>query len=107
MPRIEATVCTIEELKAFKVRIPDAVLPFLPEYLKRFASPSLACLKCKREGTFTWGIQHGEGYCAKCHWPNRGFHYFKRDDGTEEDTFFAVLQYHPDVVIKSRRRKAA
>lgn len=25
-------------------------------------------------GSFTWGIAHGEGFCARCQWPARGFH---------------------------------
>lgn len=42
-------------------------------------------------GGFEWGLTHGEGHCAHCHYPMRGHH---RVDGlgTIQNLF---LPYHP------------
>ena len=58
--------------------------------------PSLIEQLLKRTG-FTWGLVHGEGYCANCGWPARAHHYVKTPSG---ETICVLqhlpLQYHPD-----------
>lgn len=69
----------------------------------------LVCPKCGAAlggllGSFTWGIQHGEGFCARdqCGWPARGHHVIEVDNGDAGDkarlAFSYPLAYHPDVV---------
>lgn len=45
--------------------------------------------------TFTWGLAHGEGYCAECGYPARAIHFIKFDNEEGSLKFQRVLQYHP------------
>jgi hypothetical protein len=73
---------------------------FPAEYLARYAEPSAegACLSCGEARTFTWGVTHGEGFCCKCHWPARLYHFIKDAEG-KETRVVRLLQYHPDQII--------
>lgn len=45
-------------------------------------------------GGFEWGLAHGEGHCATCRYPMRGYH--RVDDlGTIRNLF---LSYHPSTL---------
>jgi len=106
--------CRVDEV--FAEHKGDGVVAYLAEYLKPFATPILRekehsteflCLNCGSSlngfllGTFQWGIVHGEGFCSKCHWPARLYHYLKLPDGTEGRIVF-MLQYHPDFVKRKK-----
>lgn len=97
---------SLDELRAV-IAESDTFTPafaaILDLYLARFAMPSDVaatrpenpCLKC---GTlyagFRWGIHHGCGYCSKCGWPARAYH-FIADENAIERRIVVVLQYHP------------
>ena len=90
-----------------------AFISTLDDYLKIFACPSDAqaektrypCLKCgELYAGFHWGIQHGTGSCSKCGWPARAYHFVTDETGTEV-RISMVLQYHPDGVVRKRRKK--
>lgn len=72
---------------------------FAQDYIGVFAQPNPegACLCCGAYGSFTWGIQHGEGSCFKCGWPARLYHFIKTPEG-EEKRIVRLLQYHPDAI---------
>ena len=79
----------------------------LDEYLSDFLPPSKGCVCCDTAqaglmgilcGGFTWGLIHGEGFCATCHWPGRAYH--RPKDGPLEHFSF-VLQYHPGVLARA------
>jgi hypothetical protein len=81
----------------------------IENYLEPFAKPADEgkCLKCGTVqgglmaailGGFTYGLQHGEGRCSKCHWPARANHYLKDKDGKGFGSMRIILQYHPDYV---------
>jgi hypothetical protein len=102
---------------------PADVLADLDKYFEPFAQPRrdetrsekpMLCLKCDEpltgflasmfgRGGFTWGLAHGEGHCAGCHWPGRAHHFIKDAKGGDLVTLRnVVLQYHPDfVTLKS------
>ena len=42
--------------------------------------------------TFEWGIVHGDGFCGKCRWPIRMYH-FVRLDGDDEQRLVFPLAY--------------
>ena len=84
------------------------VIEGLPDdYVKAFAEPlpDGECLSCRKAGTFTWGLVHGEGHCYKCGWPARLYHFVKDADG-EDARVVRLLQYHPDS-ISLRETEAA
>lgn len=111
-------------------KVSDEHRQIFDEYFSHFAQPPYTvtedglndigmnpCLKCGKplqgnlieqligEGGFTWGITHGEGYCRKCGWPARAYHFIKDKDGKEITVIRGViLQYHPDEV-EIRERK--
>jgi len=101
--------CTAEGLKIRATAgEPDeiaATLEALDKYLGAFAQPTedMKCLKCGTVQTgfaaqmlgsgFQWGLRNGEGACATCGWPARGFHNIP-----DVGTLNMVLQYHPDFV---------
>lgn len=73
----------------------------LDTYFARFLPPSFRyqCIACDRVltgfcGSFSWGIQHGEGFCG-CGYPGRGKHY---DVGPIRAVDY-VLQYHPSDLL--------
>ena len=77
------------------------------EYLKDFAAPKDGgkCVNCERKlggllGSFTWGICYGEGRCANCGWPARGYHDIKdsEDEAIFDSPLAIVLSYHPSGV---------
>jgi hypothetical protein len=97
------------------------IISSLDEYFRHFVQvlievedgkrtiKSQNCIKCDEiltgfmalfgKGGFQWGIAHGEGICAKCHWPSRAHHLVRNKDGEEFLTLRNfVLQYHPDFV---------
>jgi hypothetical protein len=48
------------------------------------------------DGTFTWGLAFGEGFCALCHRPARALHVVRNPDGTELCRFAPLaLLYAP------------
>lgn len=74
----------------------------LNDYLAVFLPPNkdLKCVNCDRQqggmfGCFTYGIAHGEGYCAECGYPGRANHYPK--EGPVE-SFVFILKYHPEEI---------
>jgi len=82
------------------------IIKAMEDYLTPFAAaPDGKCLKCDATiaglfGSFTWGLQSGEGTCSRCGWPARGHHYPKLPDGTNvfSTCVEMVFQYHPDHV---------
>jgi hypothetical protein len=76
------------------------------------------CLKCGKPllgltsfilgGGFTWGLAHGEGFCAECRWPARAYHFIKDAEGKDLITIRnVILQYHPDFVETRTKNDAA
>lgn len=115
---------TIIEAKA---ETPQATVDALDAYFHGFAQPvitivdgkkslgKMPCLKCGEptadgimsfltgKGGFTWGIAHGEGFCANCRWPARAHHFIKDANGEGVVTLRNfVLQYHPDFVSERK-----
>ena len=43
-------------------------------------------------GSFTWGIAHGDGFCGRCKWPIRLYHFVKLD-GPEKKRLVYPLAY--------------
>lgn len=111
---------------------PVNIIEALDKYFDAFAQPStlkktdgktdfgeIPCLKCNEplagglatfllggKGGFTWGLAHGEGHCRNCHWPARAHHFIKDSEGVDFATLRnVILQYHPDVVVKAKKRK--
>jgi len=87
----------------------------IDKYLAPFAVPAEEgkCLRCGSIqgglmgailGGFTYGIQHGEGWCSNCNWPARANHYIKDASGKTILTLRAILQYHPDVVVQKQEQ---
>lgn len=75
----------------------------LDEYFRHFLPPGpCVCCGAKQVGgivesllgttKFTWGMVHGEGFCADCKYPARAYH---RDVGPIK-FLPMILQYHPD-----------
>ena len=125
--KIEPVHCTTLDMAAPKVNATPEFLAACDKYFYNFAKPivqqegekALLCFHCGEaltglmsmilgSGGFEWGIVHGEGRCAGCHWPARANHYAKKEDGTELFTLTGfVLCYHPDnVEMKTIKRKA-
>lgn len=97
---------------------PQDTIDALDAYFSAFAQPirrdgddtkEMLCIECDKPltgllsaflgGGFTWGLAHGEGHCAACHWPARGHHFIKHADGSDLMTVRNLpLQYHPDFV---------
>jgi hypothetical protein len=86
-------------------------MAILDDYLKIFVKPDEhgKCICCgARQGAknivdamlegaaFKWGLAHGEGFCSRCHYPARAYHFLKLDDSGEESRLCIILQYHPD-----------
>jgi hypothetical protein len=112
---------------------PEGTAEALDKYFEPFAQPpgkpdeydgrftiddGQPCLKCDKPlvglssfvfgGGFTWGLAHGEGFCAHCKWPARAYHFIKKLDGSELATLRnVILQYHPDYVETRKKTKAA
>lgn len=51
---------------------------------------------------FTWGLAHGEGFCADCGYPARAHHYLKDPEFTARNV---ILQYHPDELSFEEREE--
>lgn len=49
-------------------------------------------------GSFTWGIEHGEGFCSNCQYPCRGHHNIGRTQLNN-----TVLAFHPSVLTRQER----
>ena len=75
----------------------------LDAHFKHFLPPGKCCMCGAQQGgdaissalglaKFTWGIQHGEGFCYFCKWPARAYHY---DIGPIKKLVI-ILQYHPE-----------
>lgn len=81
----------------------------LSEYLAGFLAPvidsdSIRCPCCNAHiwsgdgimdyliGTFTWGLVHGDGFCGRCKWPIRMYHFVKLD-GPDEKRLVYPLAY--------------
>lgn len=79
------------------------------EYMEIFLPPG-PCINCGLAqgdflGYFTWGIQHGEGYCSNCGYPARAYHYIKDEQfPLNKNPLNIVLQYHP-MELKQRGQK--
>jgi hypothetical protein len=98
-------------IKAADDTPPDLIAAF-DAYFAPFAQPDkdeARCPGCEKSltglsamflgGGFTWGLVHGEGHCAACHWPARAHHFIKDAKGDDVITLRNyVLAYHPDSV---------
>lgn len=101
--------CTIADI-GMEITGADAepIITALGEYLSVFAKPNRVdghhkCLKCGATldgflGSFTWGIQWGEGRCTECGWPGRGYHVPK---DAEDKIFNVPLQ----IILQYREAK--
>jgi hypothetical protein len=74
---------------------------YLAQFAKLSESKCLCCgnrLSCRLGmglfGGFEWGLAHGEGHCAYCHYPMRGHHRVE-GLGTIRNLFLA---YHPSTI---------
>ncbi len=133
----EARPCTFQDIfKVSDDGPPDSGIAFIEgcnEYLSIFAAPIMVpqystipdsekvmgCLHCGApltgmfagllsRGGFTWGLAHGEGHCAACHWPARAYHSAKNKDGSELFTLRPfVLQYLPDFEAEKNAASAS
>lgn len=85
--------------------LPLEMTGFSLQYLSQFAKPNekATCLNCGAENlySFRWGLAHGDGFCSKCTWPSRLYH-FLNVDGVEH-RIICLLQYHPSIVKRKRR----
>lgn len=83
----------------------DEALARWDTYFAQFAKLTEAqCLCCGKSlrcplgmgllGGFEWGLAHGEGHCAHCHYPMRG-HHIVGDLGTIRNLY---LPYHPSTL---------
>jgi len=102
------SVCTCEDVWAL---FPGVDETSLAEYLQRhqFAAlkgNGLLCVNCGNENTFTWGLAHGAGYCNKCRWPGRYYHYVKPREETYGG-YHLILWYHPTVVTRTGSKEAS
>lgn len=116
--------CTIGDI-GMEITGEDAqpVIDAINDYLQVFAQPQTRdegnsllgynkCLNCGTVldgamGSFTWGIQHGEGICRDCGWPCRAYHVPKDESGEQifNRRLEIVLQYHPDNVSTTRGKE--
>lgn len=96
--------CTMEDI-GLGITGEDAkpLVEAVTKYLSDFTAGD-KCPQCDATlrglfGSFSWGIQSGEGQCS-CGWPARAHHNITDADG--EDVFNRpmelVLAYHPNVV---------
>lgn len=111
-PKEEAQPGDVERAEATleKYFAPFAALPDPVEKDGKKVAADFLCIGCEmsltpgllgwvKGGGFTWGLAHGEGTCANCHWPCRAHHYVKHDDGTSVFNLQNfVLAYHPDQI---------
>lgn len=82
------------------------VSQFLPPRLKGKCGEVLSvlcvgcgeCLSSDFEGTFVWGLAHGEGYCSTCGYPTKLYHYAQDDAGSDVGRVSFPLQWHPDEI---------
>jgi len=82
----------------------EAARARLAEHLSHFLKPKLAdnsirCPSCDAPlwhgggvldalcSTFRWGLVHGDGFCGRCRWPVRFYHYLQLDDGERRIVF--------------------
>lgn len=96
--------CTIELVErrvGFRLDVDDARRVALAEHLHHYSGAItsgglFACPGCGGDslGMFTWGIQHGAGFCGRCDWPGRFYHFI--DDSLPR--LDLVLWAHPDEV---------
>ena len=100
IPRLEAI--NVDD-NGTKFAIPsEYVAHFQPIRLTK--NNTVACCGCGANltglllGTFTWGMAHGEGFCGRCRYPTRMYHF------VGERRFAFPLQYHPDELIKPKER---
>lgn len=74
-----------------------------PEVKKNKGIPRCICGKPftgLMDGTFRWGIAHGDGYCAACKHPARCYHRIRNSDGEITHTMNFPISYHPDELVK-------
>lgn len=116
-----AVPCKATDL--FKIgEAPEGFVEKLDAYLSTFAKPikddggKMVCLNCGEplDGFMhalgvgvaaVWDIAHGEAHCSGCHWPMRGMHYPKDDDGTElvsiRNFFLAYMPEHVERKVEA------
>jgi hypothetical protein len=96
------TASKLETLKSTTAHC-SASEGFPADYLETFAEPlpNGECLCCGEAATFTWGMTHGEGFCVKCGWPARLYHFIKTDG--IETRIVRLLQYHPDGISLNKK----
>lgn len=44
---------------------------------------------------FTWGVVHGAGFCGRCSWPGRLYHFIRDPDSGAEWRWEGLLWAHP------------
>jgi hypothetical protein len=47
-------------------------------------------------GTFEWGIVHGDGFCSRCKWPIRMYHFVDLDNGEQRIVFPLAYRIYED-----------
>lgn len=117
MTRDEDTFPTLAEMRernlpkltaadVFNGDLSDEERSQLDEYLSAFMllGNDGECPRCETRiggmlgmliGGFQWGLVHGEGYCNRCRWPIRAYHFPK--EGPIE-RFELLLPYHPNAL---------
>lgn len=80
------------------------------KYAAGFLPPASNCITCGARlgglfGSFTWGMENGEGECGECHYPARGHHH--QDRGAGLTLRNCILQYHPDALTTRAERGSA
>lgn len=117
--KYEPRACKLEDVFSVKDGADPEFLAHVGNYLTAFAAPvknddgKPVCFHCggildsfmSMMGLgvgYEWGLAHGEAHCSGCHWPARGHHFVKDDDGKELLTLHnAFMAYMPEYVEKS------
>lgn len=98
----EATIKRLKEAKS----LPEMTLAdtnFRPknmsekefaDYLTDFAKPNQQCWLCENPLQVDWGLVHGHANCVSCGMGVTMYHYFKKEDGTQERWEYGI-QTHP------------
>lgn len=78
----------------------------LDAYFASFTRDDGKCICCGWKlggfvGSFTWGLVHGEGHCARCRYPVRAIH---RVEGVVTLSMFP-LPYHPSELSFDRAKE--
>lgn len=103
---------TLENTRCDASKLSEADKATLTEYLTGFLAPvigetAVSCPCCGAHvygggvidallSTFTWGLAHGDGFCSRCKWPIRMYHFVKLEAGEKRMTFPLAYRCYED-----------